>query len=56
MKPGLTCIWHVSGRNKIEFNQWVELDIEYIKTRSLWLDLKLILLTIPALLGDENAS
>ena len=56
VKPGLTCIWQVSGRNNIEFEQWVELDIEYIKTRSLWLDIKLILLTIPALLGDENAS
>ena len=56
VKPGLTCIWQVSGRNNIEFDQWVELDIRYIKTRSLWLDLKLILLTIPALLGDENAS
>lgn len=56
VKPGLTCIWQVSGRNNIEFNQWVELDIEYIKTRNLWLDIKLILLTIPALLGDENAS
>ena len=56
VKPGLTCIWQVSGRNNIEFDQWVELDIEYIKKRSLWLDIKLILLTIPALLGDENAS
>ena len=56
VKPGLTCIWQVSGRNNIEFDQWVELDIEYIKTRSLWLDLKLILMTIPVLLGDENAS
>ena len=56
VKPGLTCIWQVSGRNNIEFDQWVELDIEYIKTRSLWLDIKLILLTIPAMLGDENAS
>lgn len=56
VKPGLTCIWQVSGRNNITFDQWVELDIEYIKTRSLWLDIKLILLTIPALLGDENAS
>ena len=56
VKPGLTCIWQVSGRNNIEFEQWVELDIKYIKTRSLWLDIKLILLTIPALLGDENAS
>ena len=56
VKPGLTCIWQVSGRNNIEFDQWVELDIQYIKTRNLWLDIKLILLTVPALLGDENAS
>lgn len=56
VKPGLTCTWQVSGRNNIEFDEWVELDIKYIKTRSLWLDIKLILLTIPALLGDDNAS
>ena len=56
VKPGLTCIWQVSGRNNIGFDEWVELDIEYIKTRNLWIDIKLILLTIPAMLGDENAS
>lgn len=56
VKPGLTCIWQVSGRNNIGFDQWVELDIKYIKTRNLWLDIKLILMTIPAMLGDENAS
>ena len=56
VKPGLTCIWQVSGRNNIGFDEWVELDIEYIKTRKLWLDIKLILLTIPAMLGDEYAS
>lgn len=56
VKPGLTCIWQVSGRNNIGFDEWVELDIEYIKTRNLWLDIKLILLTVPAMLGDENAS
>lgn len=56
VKPGLTCIWQVSGRNNIGFDEWVELDIEYIKTRNLWRDIKLILLTIPAMLGDENAS
>lgn len=56
VKPGLTCIWQVSGRNNIGFEEWVELDIEYIKTRNLWLDIKLILMTIPAMLGDENAS
>lgn len=56
VKPGLTCIWQVSGRNHIGFDDWVELDLKYIKTRNLWLDLKLILMTIPALLGDETAS
>lgn len=56
VKPGITCIWQVSGRNNINFEQWVELDIEYIRNRSLLLDFKLILLTIPALLGDETAS
>lgn len=56
VKPGITCIWQVSGRNNIGFDDWVELDIEYIKTRNLWLDIKLILMTIPALLGDETAS
>lgn len=56
VKPGITCIWQVSGRNDIEFEEWVELDIEYIKKRSIWLDIKLILMTIPALFGDENAS
>ena len=56
VKPGITCIWQVSGRNHIGFDEWVDLDIEYIKTRNLWLDIKLILMTIPALLGDENAS
>lgn len=56
VKPGLTCIWQVSGRNNIGFDDWVELDLRYIKTRNLWLDIKLILKTIPALLGDETAS
>ena len=56
IKPGLTCIWQVSGRNNIGFDEWVELDLEYIKNQSLGLDIKLILQTIPALLGDYNAS
>lgn len=56
VKPGITCIWQVSGRNNIEFEEWVELDLEYIQKRSVLLDMKLILMTIPALLGDKNAS
>ncbi len=56
VKPGLTCIWQVSGRNNIGFDEWVEMDIEYIKTRNLWLDTKLIFKTIGVLFGDDNAS
>ena len=56
VKPGLTCIWQVSGRNSIGFEEWIELDLEYIKNQSLSLDIKLILQTLPALLGDYNAS
>lgn len=56
VKPGITCIWQVSGRNNIDFDEWVELDLKYIRERSTFLDLKLIIMTIPALLGDKNAS
>lgn len=46
MKPGLTCIWQVSGRNKISFNQWMRLDLQYIDNWSLWIDIKLLALTV----------
>jgi len=45
VKPGITCLWQVSGRNRIGFEDWVRLDIRYIRTRSLWVDLKIILQT-----------
>jgi lipopolysaccharide/colanic/teichoic acid biosynthesis glycosyltransferase len=45
--PGITCLWQVSGRNKIgDFNEWVKLDLEYIDNWSLWLDLKILFRTI----------
>ena len=50
VKPGITCIWQVSGRSDIPFNEQVLLDIEYIRSRSLWLDISLLLRTIPAVL------
>ncbi len=56
VKPGITCIWQVSGRNTIGFDEWVEMDLEYIKTRSFLLDLKLIFKTVGVLFGDKNAS
>ena len=53
--PGITCIWQVSGRSDIPFDQQVGLDVEYIESHSLWLDLKLLLLTIPAVLLGRGA-
>jgi exopolysaccharide biosynthesis polyprenyl glycosylphosphotransferase len=55
VKPGLTCIWQVSGRNEICFERWVELDIEYIEHRSLWLDLVILVRTVPAVITARGA-
>ncbi|MCD2502353.1 exopolysaccharide biosynthesis polyprenyl glycosylphosphotransferase [Clostridium sp. NSJ-145] len=55
VKPGLTCYWQVMGRNKIGFEEWMKLDIKYVKERSLWLDVKLISKTFFVLFGDKNA-
>lgn len=56
VKPGLTCLWQVKGRNQInDFREWVRLDLEYIDNWSLWLDLKILLLTIPAVLRGTGA-
>ena len=56
VKPGLTCIWQVSGRNSIGFEEWMDMDLEYIEKRNLWMDIKLIFKTVGVLFGDENAS
>jgi exopolysaccharide biosynthesis polyprenyl glycosylphosphotransferase len=50
MKPGMTGLWQVDGRNEREFDRWVETDLEYIDTWSLWLDFKIIARTVPAVL------
>ncbi len=55
VRPGLTCTWQVSGRNEIPFQQWVQLDIEYIRNRNFWVDLVLLLKTIPAVLTGRGA-
>lgn len=55
VKPGLTCIWQVSGRADIPFDQQVAMDIEYIEQQSLWLDVKLVCRTLPALLSGRGA-
>ena len=54
-KPGLTCIWQVSGRSHIAFDEWVRMDVEYVEKQSFWLDLKLLLLTIPAVITGRGA-
>lgn len=56
VKPGLTCIWQVSGRNSIGFDEWMDMDLEYIEKRNLWMDIKLIFKTVGVLFGDEHAS
>lgn len=55
VKPGLTCYWQVSGRNNIDFEDWMLLDVRYVNERSLWLDIKLIFKTFFVLFGDKNA-
>ncbi|HHQ4189322.1 TPA: sugar transferase [Clostridium perfringens] len=56
VKPGLTCYWQVMGRNDIDFEDWMKLDVKYVHDRNLWLDIKLIFKTFFVLFGDESAS
>ena len=53
--PGITCIWQVSGRSDIPFDQQVELDVQYIQSQSFWTDIKILLKTVPALLFGTGA-
>ena len=55
VKPGITCLWQVSGRNEIDFQQWMTLDLKYIDNWSLALDLKIMLKTIPVVLLGRGA-
>ena len=56
MKPGLTCLWQVSGRNEVKsFEQWVKMDLEYIDTWSLWLDFGILIRTVPVVLSGAGA-
>ncbi|HVS32858.1 MAG TPA: sugar transferase [Thermoanaerobaculia bacterium] len=56
MKPGLTCLWQVSGRNNVDFERWMKLDLQYIDNWSPSLDFKILLRTIPAVLSGRGAS
>jgi exopolysaccharide biosynthesis polyprenyl glycosylphosphotransferase len=56
VRPGITCLWQVLGRNAIPFEQWMELDLQYIDCWSLWLDFQILVKTIPAVLKGSGAS
>jgi exopolysaccharide biosynthesis polyprenyl glycosylphosphotransferase len=56
VRPGITCLWQVLGRNSIPFEQWMELDLQYIDRWSLWLDFQILMKTIPAVLKGSGAS
>ena len=56
MRPGLTCLWAVNGRDKVDFETWMRMDLEYIDNWSLGLDAKIMLLTIPEVLAGRGAS
>lgn len=55
VKPGMTCIWQVSGRSRLPFPKQLELDLAYIEQRSYWLDLKIMIRTLPAVLSADGA-
>jgi exopolysaccharide biosynthesis polyprenyl glycosylphosphotransferase len=56
VKPGLTCIWQVSGRSDISFDRWIKLDLHYIDHWSLLLDMKILAMTFPAVLKGRGAA
>jgi exopolysaccharide biosynthesis polyprenyl glycosylphosphotransferase len=55
VKPGITCLWQVSGRNEVNFQRWMDMDLEYIDNWSVWLDLTILVKTIPAVLSGRGA-
>jgi exopolysaccharide biosynthesis polyprenyl glycosylphosphotransferase len=56
VRPGITCLWQVNGRSSVPFEKWMELDMEYIDRWSLWLDLQILVKTIPAVLKGSGAA
>lgn len=56
IKPGLTCLWQISGRNEVSFQQWMAMDRQYIENWSIWLDLRILAKTVPVVLFGKGAS
>jgi lipopolysaccharide/colanic/teichoic acid biosynthesis glycosyltransferase len=55
VRPGLTCLWQISGRSLVGFGEWMRMDLEYVDRRSLSLDLSILLRTVPAVLSGKGA-
>jgi lipopolysaccharide/colanic/teichoic acid biosynthesis glycosyltransferase len=55
VKPGITCLWQISGRSNLPFSKWLELDLWYIENWSLGLDVRILAKTVPAVLGRAGA-
>jgi len=53
--PGITCLWQISGRSQVGFDEWMRLDLEYVRRRSLALDLRILLGTLPAVIARKGA-
>jgi lipopolysaccharide/colanic/teichoic acid biosynthesis glycosyltransferase len=55
VQPGLTCLWQISGRCEIEFDEWVRMDLWYVRNQSLWTDLKLLVRTPVSVISGRGA-
>jgi exopolysaccharide biosynthesis polyprenyl glycosylphosphotransferase len=56
VRPGITCLWQIKGRSSTTFEKWMELDLQYIRTWSVWLDLEILAKTVPAVLKGSGAA
>jgi lipopolysaccharide/colanic/teichoic acid biosynthesis glycosyltransferase len=56
VRPGITCLWQVNGRSDVSFENWMKLDMSYIDSWSLWLDVEILMRTIPAVLRGSGAA
>ena len=55
MRPGLTCRWAIRGRDGLDFESWIQMDLEYSDNWSLWMDLRILVLTVPVVLASRGA-
>jgi lipopolysaccharide/colanic/teichoic acid biosynthesis glycosyltransferase len=56
VRPGITCLWQINGRSGVPFEEWMQMDMEYIDNWSLWLDFKILAKTLPAVVRGSGAS